>query len=281
MEAEFGRPQWQFGMSTYAFKSADRLICMLRARRRLDAGCDRHKVQALRGHSDRIHRHRPTSRRSGAGRVHRRVAFRSPRARRPRPEQRNSPGPSSLVPCFATTSAATSRSPQPIVFPDRRRRRRPTRFYYPPFSPEFAAPADEKAPVLVKSHGGPTSAASSTLSLSTQYWTSRGIGVHRRELSRQHRLRPPLPAAGSKDSGASSTSRTASRARAGWSRTGTPILRRLMISGRQRRRLYDALRAHARRRRRRSARARAITGSATSRLWRATRTNSSPVTSTG
>ncbi len=48
---------------------------------------------------------------------------------------------------------------------------------YPPFSPEFAAPADEKAPVLVKSHGGPTSAASSTLSLSTQYWTSRGIGV--------------------------------------------------------------------------------------------------------
>jgi dipeptidyl aminopeptidase/acylaminoacyl peptidase len=29
----------------------------------------------------------------------------------------------------------------------------------------------------VKSHGGPTSAASSALSLSTQYWTSRGVGV--------------------------------------------------------------------------------------------------------
>jgi hypothetical protein len=27
MDAEFGRPQWQFGMSTYAFESADRLIC--------------------------------------------------------------------------------------------------------------------------------------------------------------------------------------------------------------------------------------------------------------
>ena len=26
MDAEFGRPQWQFGMSTYAFESADRLI---------------------------------------------------------------------------------------------------------------------------------------------------------------------------------------------------------------------------------------------------------------
>jgi dipeptidyl aminopeptidase/acylaminoacyl peptidase len=34
-----------------------------------------------------------------------------------------------------------------------------------------------EAPVLVKSHRGPTSAASSTLSLSTQCWTSRGVGV--------------------------------------------------------------------------------------------------------
>jgi dipeptidyl aminopeptidase/acylaminoacyl peptidase len=31
--------------------------------------------------------------------------------------------------------------------------------------------------VLVKSHGGPTSVAPSTLSLSTQYWTRRGAGV--------------------------------------------------------------------------------------------------------
>ena len=26
-EAEFGRPQWTFGMSTYAFESAERIIC--------------------------------------------------------------------------------------------------------------------------------------------------------------------------------------------------------------------------------------------------------------
>jgi dipeptidyl aminopeptidase/acylaminoacyl peptidase len=32
-------------------------------------------------------------------------------------------------------------------------------------------------PVLVKSHGGPTSATSSALSLARQYWTSRGIGL--------------------------------------------------------------------------------------------------------
>ncbi|HEY9712497.1 MAG TPA: prolyl oligopeptidase family serine peptidase, partial [Chroococcales cyanobacterium] len=50
-------------------------------------------------------------------------------------------------------------------------------FYYPPKNIDFEAPAGELPPLLVKSHGGPTSAASSTLSLSIQYWTSRGIAV--------------------------------------------------------------------------------------------------------
>src|SRR6202042_3958526 len=66
--------------------------------------------------------------------------------------------------------------PQPIPSPTSGRETAHA-FYYPPFSPEFAAPADEKPPVLVKSHGGPTAAASSTLSLSTQYCASRGVGV--------------------------------------------------------------------------------------------------------
>jgi protease II len=34
-----------------------------------------------------------------------------------------------------------------------------------------------RPPLLVKCHGGPTSAASSTLNLGVQYWTSRGIAV--------------------------------------------------------------------------------------------------------
>ena len=49
--------------------------------------------------------------------------------------------------------------------------------YYPPQNPDYAAPAGEKPPLLVKSHGGPTSAASGTLDLRIQYWTSRGIAV--------------------------------------------------------------------------------------------------------
>ena len=50
-------------------------------------------------------------------------------------------------------------------------------FFYPPFSHKFTAPQGEQTPVLVKSHGGPTASASSTLSLAVQFWTSRGIGV--------------------------------------------------------------------------------------------------------
>jgi dipeptidyl aminopeptidase/acylaminoacyl peptidase len=49
--------------------------------------------------------------------------------------------------------------------------------YYAPLNPDFAAPAGGKPPLVVKCHGGPTSSASSSLSLGIQYWTSRGIAV--------------------------------------------------------------------------------------------------------
>lgn len=49
--------------------------------------------------------------------------------------------------------------------------------FYPPCNPDFQAPEGERPPLVVHSHGGPTSSASSVLSLSTQYWTSRGFGV--------------------------------------------------------------------------------------------------------
>ena len=49
--------------------------------------------------------------------------------------------------------------------------------YYRPKSPDYEAPEDEKPPLLVHVHGGPTSAASSALNLVTQYWTSRGFAV--------------------------------------------------------------------------------------------------------
>ncbi|HKA55349.1 MAG TPA: prolyl oligopeptidase family serine peptidase, partial [Candidatus Binatia bacterium] len=46
-----------------------------------------------------------------------------------------------------------------------------------PQNRDYRAPAAERPPLLVKSHGGPTSATSATFSLGVQYWTSRGIAV--------------------------------------------------------------------------------------------------------
>lgn len=50
-------------------------------------------------------------------------------------------------------------------------------FYYPPANRNFAAPAGELPPLIVRGHGGPTGAASAALSLSIQFWTSRGFAV--------------------------------------------------------------------------------------------------------
>jgi dipeptidyl aminopeptidase/acylaminoacyl peptidase len=50
-------------------------------------------------------------------------------------------------------------------------------FYYPPKNQDFQAPPDERPPLLVKIHGGPTAATSATFNLGIQYWTSRGIAI--------------------------------------------------------------------------------------------------------
>lgn len=50
-------------------------------------------------------------------------------------------------------------------------------FYYPPVNPDFQAPQNEKPPLIVISHGGPTAAAQPVLDMKVQYWTSRGFGV--------------------------------------------------------------------------------------------------------
>jgi dipeptidyl aminopeptidase/acylaminoacyl peptidase len=50
-------------------------------------------------------------------------------------------------------------------------------FYYPPANPDFTAPEGELPPLIVESHGGPTSHATPALSPEFLFWTSRGFGV--------------------------------------------------------------------------------------------------------
>jgi dipeptidyl aminopeptidase/acylaminoacyl peptidase len=49
--------------------------------------------------------------------------------------------------------------------------------FYPPTNPSVTAPEDERPPLIVLSHGGPTAAARPQLALGVQFWTSRGFAV--------------------------------------------------------------------------------------------------------
>jgi dipeptidyl aminopeptidase/acylaminoacyl peptidase len=49
--------------------------------------------------------------------------------------------------------------------------------WYRPTNPDVEGPPEERPPLVVVSHGGPTSATTPVLSYGIQYWTSRGFGV--------------------------------------------------------------------------------------------------------
>jgi dipeptidyl aminopeptidase/acylaminoacyl peptidase len=50
-------------------------------------------------------------------------------------------------------------------------------FFYAPKNEDFQPDPNELPPLIVKVHGGPTSATTTALSLNTQFWTSRGYCV--------------------------------------------------------------------------------------------------------
>jgi dipeptidyl aminopeptidase/acylaminoacyl peptidase len=50
-------------------------------------------------------------------------------------------------------------------------------FYYAPKNPDFVGPDDERPPLIVYVHGGPTAHVPPILQLSVQFFTTRGLGV--------------------------------------------------------------------------------------------------------
>ncbi len=175
MAAEFGRPHWQFGMSSYAFCSPDTVVCCfvrdgVWRLARLDTRSKRFDpidtpftdIAQLRAGADRVAFLGGTAADAPA------VVDLDPRTGRYRIVRRSSAVADAVRPYLS--------APEPIAFPTTNGDTAHA-FYYPPFSPDHQPPDGEKVPVLVKSHGGPTSATTSTLSLARQYWTSRGIGL--------------------------------------------------------------------------------------------------------
>ena len=75
-----------------------------------------------------------------------------------------------------TLDPATISRPEPIEFPTDGERTAHA-LYYPPTNPAFTGPVGELPPLVVLTHGGPTSNALTTLDLTKQFLTSRGIAV--------------------------------------------------------------------------------------------------------
>jgi dipeptidyl aminopeptidase/acylaminoacyl peptidase len=163
MDADFGRPQWQFGMSTWAFADDSRIVVTYQERGRwrlaiIDAQtgvCTPVPVELEPG--DNI-----AATTSHAVLVAGSVA-----------------SPEALVRIeLATGIVETIRaaSEAAIDYPTDEGVTAHA-FFYAPRNRDFKGPDTECAPLIVIGHGGPTASTSARLNHEVQYWTSRGFGV--------------------------------------------------------------------------------------------------------
>ncbi len=173
MEGEFGKPQWVFGMSTYDFAADGRVICAyttnegsklasIDAPGRLaqidipyttinELRASDGKLYLIGGSPTEVPALVQVDLVSGQRQVLRRASE-------------------------VEVDAGYLSVPEPVEFPTEHGLTAHG-LYYPPKNRDCTAPSGEEPPLLVKSHGGPTAATSSMLSLGIQYWTSRGIAV--------------------------------------------------------------------------------------------------------
>ena len=174
--AEFGQPQWAFGMATYGFLPDGRIICSYRetsgsriaifselAGELFPLDLPYTEVSNLRVSSDFL-------------------VFIGGAPDKPSSIVKVKLDPMTIEVLKQSTDIADRpdihgclSSPALIEFPSRRGN--VYAWYYAPLNNAFIAPPEELPPMIIHSHGGPTAAASSTLDLRTQYWTSRGYAV--------------------------------------------------------------------------------------------------------
>jgi len=174
VKAEFGMPQWIFGMATYAFVSADNLVCAFNQKGLWRLARIELKKKTLiplqtpftevaflcasAGHAFFLGGS-PTLPKSMVD-----LDLQNGRIQILRTSTRVEIDPGYLA------------KPEAIEFPTENGLTAHA-FYYRPRNKDFKAPEAEKPPLLVISHGGPTAAATSTLNFAIQYWTSRGFAV--------------------------------------------------------------------------------------------------------
>jgi dipeptidyl aminopeptidase/acylaminoacyl peptidase len=174
VRAEFGQPQWEFGMTTYAFEPTDRVICTyIKDGRNFLAWLD---MKMLELHQfdipyDLIHEIHT---------AHGLAYFIAGSATQPTTlvQMDIASGEIKVIRQGRTVTIDPGyfSIPKSVEFPTENGLTA-FGFYYPPKNRDYNASAGELPPLIVKSHGGPTSSASAGLQYGIQYWTTRGFAV--------------------------------------------------------------------------------------------------------
>ena len=174
MEAEFGLPQWVFGMSTYGFLSANKIFCTYTQNGMWYlASLDTTEKQLMpieTPFTDILYVH--------CGKGFTTFFAGSPTQPNSLIRFEESSGRfETIKQTFeVTVDSGYFSIPQPSSFPTTGSKKAHA-FYYAPHNKDYEAPQGGRPPLLVISHGGPTAPAFTGLYFDIQYWTSRGFAV--------------------------------------------------------------------------------------------------------
>jgi dipeptidyl aminopeptidase/acylaminoacyl peptidase len=174
LNAEFGRPQWAFGMSTWAFAGPQRLVVSFRDER----GWHVATLELASGELAALPIDLEPGHTMLATGTHAVFVGGSPHASSAVIRLSLDSLDIEVVRAAAedVLDAAFISVARPFEFPTDEGATAHA-FYYSPHNPRVATPGDERPPLIVISHGGPTDAADPTLNLEIQYWTTRGFAV--------------------------------------------------------------------------------------------------------
>ena len=174
-DAEFGTPQWVFGMSTYAFLDDGRIAALYTR-----DGFDHLALVSPEGGIETLDLPYTAywTRLRVEGNT---LVFLASSPTEPMSVIRmNVATGERQVPRRAMQELIEPRYvsvPRAIAFPTEDGTATAYGLYYPPTNGDYAGPADERPPLIVESHGGPTAQTLPQLNLDILYWTSRGFGV--------------------------------------------------------------------------------------------------------
>jgi dipeptidyl aminopeptidase/acylaminoacyl peptidase len=172
MAAEFGLPQWVFGMSTWGFAADGRIVaaCVADGAWRLGLVADGGFAPFAMPYDDI----------AGVRVCGDAVLFVGASAFIPPTLVRLDLADGTVHELKSSSRAVIDpgflSTPEPIAYPTAGGATAHA-FYYPPRNVDFRAPDGETPPLIVRGHGGPTAASASALNLGIQYWTSRGFAV--------------------------------------------------------------------------------------------------------